>query len=244
MAYRQMIERKKGVAVWRQIADDLQAEIAEGQSEAGQKLPTEKELADRYAVNRHTVRRAIAALANDGYVTAERGRGTFVAKRMITYPITEQTRFSAIVSSQDLQPGGRMISSEVVQAEGDIAEKLGVKEDTPLLRLEMLRVAEARPVTYSVSWFPQHRVPDLITDYAELGSVTKALTRAGFADYRRKTSWISTSAATDADTRLLQLEKNVPVLVVESLNVSADGAPLQFARARFAGDLVQLMVEN
>lgn len=239
-----MIERGKGVAIWRQIAQDIQTGIARGKLLVGDQLPTEFELAQRYDVNRHTVRRAIAALANDGHVAATRGRGTFVSRPPISYPLTARTRFSEIVSSQDLQPGGRLISSSEEPAAAQIAEKLCVAEGEKLIKLETLHVAEGQPVSIGSSWFIAAMLPNLIADYAETGSITKALEKAGFAEYRRKASWISADIATETDGTHLRLEAGLPVLVVDSLNVTADGKPLQFARARFAGDAIQLVVEN
>jgi len=232
------------VVVWRRIADSLKAEIISGDMQPGGQLPTESVLAERFSVNRHTVRRALAALANDGYVEATRGRGTFVAEHPIHYPIGMRTRFSEIVSAQALQPGGRLISSDTIGANAALAERLGIAEGEALTRLEVLRVADGMPVTVGTSWFIAARVPNLINDYAETGTITKALEKAGFGDYRRQASWISTMIADAEDRRHLKLAAGAPVLVVESLNISADGLPLQFARARFAGGAVQLVVES
>jgi GntR family transcriptional regulator, phosphonate transport system regulatory protein len=239
-----MIQRDKGVAIWRQIAEDIQAGITRGNLSEGDRLPTEFELAERYDVNRHTVRRAIAALANDGYVAATRGRGTFVSQPPISYPLTARTRFSEIVSAQDLQPGGRLISSKEEAAEGEAAEKLGVSEGEKLIRLETLHVAEGVAISFGTSWFVAADLPNLIADYAETGSITKALEKAGFADYRRKASWISADIADANDSKYLRLEPGAAVLVVGSLNVTTNNKPLQFARARFVGNAIQLVVDS
>ena len=55
------LDRSAGIAVWRQIMETLKAEIVSGAFEKGSRLPPESELAARFGVNRHTVRRAIAA---------------------------------------------------------------------------------------------------------------------------------------------------------------------------------------
>ena len=67
-----------GVALWRQVADGIERGIADGRFAAGEKLPGEIEIAETYRVNRHTVRRALATLAERGLVRAERGSGTYV----------------------------------------------------------------------------------------------------------------------------------------------------------------------
>ena len=239
-----LVARGSGIAVWKQIASDLQAGIAGGSLSAGDQLPTEMELAERYKVNRHTVRRALAELANDGFVEATRGRGTFVAQRPIDYPITARTRFSEIVTAQELQPGGRMISSETVPATGIVAERLGLEKGTPTIRVETLRVAEGQPVLTATGWFVAALVPNIIQDYAETGSISKALEKAGFGDYRRDASWISAVAPEPADRAHLRLEPGHPILLVESVNVTPDGRPLQFSRTRFVGGAVQVVIKS
>lgn len=239
-----VIKRGSGVAVWRQIAEELQSSIARGTFAVGAQLPTEMELAGRFNVNRHTVRRAIAALANDGYVEATRGRGTFVAQRPILYPLTERTRFSEIISAQDLQPGGRLIASLIEPAQRIVAEKLGVTEGCDVIRMETLRVAESRPIIVATSWFDVQKTPNLIADYAEIGTVSEALARAGFADYRRQSTWVSAGSAASEDCTYLRVPVGAPILLVESLNVDADEKPLQFTRARFLAEAVQLVIES
>jgi len=75
-----------GVTLWRRIADDLERAIATGEFAAGERLPGEVEIAMRYGVNRHTVRRAISELSARGLVRAARGSGTFVEGRRLSSP--------------------------------------------------------------------------------------------------------------------------------------------------------------
>jgi len=90
-----------GVALWRRVADHLEHAIADGRYPVDTRLPGEIEIAQRLGVNRHTVRRAIAALADRGFVRAERGSGTYVETRRLRYPIHSRTRFSEIVGAAD-----------------------------------------------------------------------------------------------------------------------------------------------
>src|SRR5258708_6039634 len=73
----------QGVTQWRRIADDLEQAIALGTHAAGDRLPGEVEIASRFGVNRHTVRRALAELSQRGLVRAERGSGTYVERRRL-----------------------------------------------------------------------------------------------------------------------------------------------------------------
>ncbi|TIY02502.1 MAG: GntR family transcriptional regulator, partial [Mesorhizobium sp.] len=60
------LERRSGVSLWRQIAEQILHSIAVGDFAENAALPPEVALAERYGVNRHTVRSAIAALVQEG----------------------------------------------------------------------------------------------------------------------------------------------------------------------------------
>ena len=103
------LDRQTGVALWRQIADDIRAAIGNGVYDDSTKLPTEAALAAQFEVNRHTVRQALGALAREGIVETVQGRGTTVVRRTrFSYPIGSRTRFSAGLGGQVSRrlPGG------------------------------------------------------------------------------------------------------------------------------------------
>ena len=103
-----MQDTASGVALWRQVADGIERGIADGRFAAGEKLPGENEIAETYRVNRHTVRRALATLAERGLVRAERGSGTYVEAPRLAYPLRSRTRFSEIVGAGGREPDGRL----------------------------------------------------------------------------------------------------------------------------------------
>lgn len=75
------IDRNAPVHIWRQVANDLAADIESGEIPRGARLPSEVELASQYGVSRISVRTAIRELAEHGLVVVVRGRGTYVTPR-------------------------------------------------------------------------------------------------------------------------------------------------------------------
>jgi len=89
------------VVMWQRIAEVLAAEISAGTYPPGSRMPTETALAERFGVNRHTLRQAMGALSDAGLVSVQHGRGTFVRPApVIEYPVGPRTRFSEILSQQ------------------------------------------------------------------------------------------------------------------------------------------------
>ncbi|NVK34666.1 MAG: phosphonate metabolism transcriptional regulator PhnF [Rhodobacteraceae bacterium] len=238
------IDRGTGVSVWRQISEWLRAEIASGAFVAGERLPTETDIAERFSVNRHTVRRAIAALTADGILRADQGRGTFVASTPINYPIRKRTRFSEIISSQDRTPSGRTIGSGQDEADALLALRLDVPPGTQLLRIETLRVVDGAPVLVATSWFEAERFRDAVGVYEATHSFTEVLKSGGVHDYERKESRISAELVEPQDALHLGIASGQPVLVVESVNVDQDGRPVQYTSTRMVAERMQLVIES
>ena len=230
-----------GISRWRRVSDEIRAEIAAG-GFAGQ-LPTETVLAARFGVNRHTVRRAIGALAGEGLLRAERGRGTFInpVQPRVTYPIGSRARFSENMVRQSLEPSGRLIGAERVSATPSLAASLALAPGAPLHRLEHLAVVGGLPMSRSTSYFSAERFPDIIAAYAETGSITLSLARAGCADYRRLETRITAERVTAQDVDLLQCPADAIVLVSRAIDGDTEGRPIQSIRTRFLADRLELV---
>lgn len=72
-----------GKAKYFTLMEQLKEDILSGKIQAGEKLPSENELAASFSISRHTVRKALSILENEGYITARHGKGTFCSERMI-----------------------------------------------------------------------------------------------------------------------------------------------------------------
>jgi GntR family transcriptional regulator len=72
------VDQKSGVPIYVQIMDQIKHLIATGMLQPGQQLPTIRELAVDLTVNLHTVAHAYAELEREGFLTVQRGRGTFI----------------------------------------------------------------------------------------------------------------------------------------------------------------------
>jgi GntR family phosphonate transport system transcriptional regulator len=239
------LERGSGVAVWRQIEQVLAAEIAaSGFGDSG-RLPSETELARRFGVNRHTIRRAMLGLAAQGLVSVEQGRGTFVQPGAIDYTIGRRTRFTENLREQGHLTSGTLLGSEIVKAEPNVAKALGLRTGTLVYRIESLHEADGVPLTHAYAWYPAARFarfPDVLE--RSHGSASAALAEFGVNDYTRRWSRIG-STLPDAQTALrLSINRQQPVLWVENVDVDGEGVPIKYGVTHFAADRVQLYVEQ
>lgn len=238
------VERRSGVAMWKQIAELLRAELSKSAVSEGEKMPTEQEFAQSFGVNRHTVRRAISSLIEEGLLRADQGRGTFVAKAPLVYPIGPRTRFTENLSGQAQEISGNMYKISEVEADAYTAEMLGVAVGTPLFQSESVSYADEVPIITGVSWFEKSRFPNLPTDFEETESISIIMEKYGFGDYRRKETRITAALCDALNAELLQISEGSPVLVMDSINVIGDDTPIQIGRAYVAPERMHLTVNS
>ena len=62
------------------LMEQLKNDIVSGAIRPGEKLPSENELSQKYFLSRHTVRKALGILEQDGYVEAFHGKGTYCSE--------------------------------------------------------------------------------------------------------------------------------------------------------------------
>jgi len=233
-----------GVALWRQIADDLERAIVQGELSPGMRLPSEIAIATRFAVNRHTVRRALAELTERRLVRAERGSGTYVETSRLPYPISAHTRFSEIVGAAGRKPGGRLVGHAIEPAAAHVARGLAIAPGAQVVRLDILRSIDRKPVSIGTTWLPFSRAPKAAAHYRKTRSITRALQLSGIGDYRRDVTRVSAAIVEAADAAQLRLIPGRALIVVEAVDVTDDGQPILMTRGRFAADRIELVIED
>ena len=94
------IESSSAVPVYRQIIDQIRYQIAGGELQPGDRLPSVRELARQLPVNQNTVLKAYDLLARDGLVSRRQGDGTFVEEVPPTLKKTERVKQVSAILAQ------------------------------------------------------------------------------------------------------------------------------------------------
>ena len=229
--------------VWRQIEQAIAREIAAGTFEPGRRIPSAQDLAERFAVNRHTVRRAIGELEQRGLVRTETGSGTYVRERPYYYPITERTRCTQTMGNFSIATRYEVLEQRAEAPTPQVAEALG-PQVRRVYRLVYMSYIEDRPFDYSEAYFPAQRFPGLPDVFARQRSVTRTLAEFGVRDYLREYTAVMAKLPTAAIAKHLELSAGRPVLHACSINVDLEGVPVQYGETYFSGDRVQLVMRN
>ncbi|WP_112323010.1 phosphonate metabolism transcriptional regulator PhnF [Oceanibium sediminis] len=232
--------RQSRTPVWLAIAGTLRADISEGRYLPGDRLPTEAALAERFGVNRHTVRHAISKLVDEGLVRSRRGAGSFVAATTTDYPIGERVRFHENLLAAGRRPERRVLLIERRASTGGEARALDIASGAPVCSYHGLSLADGQPIAVFESLFPLDRLAGIEAALLENNGVTAALAAVGVADYTRASTRLTAVSANATQALHLHIREGDPLLKSTGLNVDGTERPVEYGRTFFAGDRVTL----
>ena len=231
-------------SIYIQIADELRTNIEEAVYQPGDKLPTEKNLSERFNVNRHTIRNAIALLKEEGLIRVDRGRGMFVAKTPIKYPIGERVRYNESLEAQGIKASYEKLKAVEIPGEGAIADALKIDIGAPVILIERIGLANDRPISIGSSYFPGELFPHLIKFWESYSSISKLLKEIYDRDHIRRSTTVCARIVREADARLLQIPANYPILLAQSINCDRDETIVEYGVTRFSGEMMELVFSN
>src|SRR4051794_39469218 len=132
---------------YRAIADALRREIAGGRFANAQVLPGERELSQMFAVSRATLRRAVAALVDEGALFQRQGAGTFIrrAAPKVDQPFSRLVGFSETMRLRGFAPGSRTLEIGGYLPSPEEMTALAIGPEESVVRLSRLRPAGDMP---------------------------------------------------------------------------------------------------
>jgi GntR family phosphonate transport system transcriptional regulator len=230
-----------GVPLYRQISQTIADEIRR-HYRPGAQLPAEPVLAERFSVNRHTLRHAIDELVLAGIVERRRGLGVFVLDGMLSYGIHKDTRFTKTVEAAGNTAESTVLHKQMIMAREGVARRLELAEGAMVLWVETLRKANDRPLSIISHFLPAELAQPVYAHY-EGGSLHAFIAERLGLKLERRFSLITTRLPQGDDAMLLAIARHQPVLRIKSVNAdAATGRPVEYSLARVRGDRVELEV--
>jgi GntR family transcriptional regulator len=218
------------------IADDLTSKIKDGELPPGSALPPQKELSTRYGVTLATLRQALKQLEDEGLLSQEPGRGTFVFPRA-RYQLATLHGFA-----DDLRAQGQTVTTEILdQAVGTPpAWAVSLLGHEPALRLERLRLVAGRPAVHQMSWV---RGDDLASADLSDTSLYAALIDHGHLVHRAS-EVVRPGLLEEPMAGLLRRPAGEPVLLSERVTYALDESVLVVDRATMLGSVMEIRTER
>ena len=222
---------------YQRLADHLREEIGKGAWRPGDRMPSESELAEMFAIAPGTTRQAITQLVNDGVLERFQGKGTFVRRPRFDHWLFRFFRFRG-KTGESVVPESRILKKSVEPMPSFVAMRLNVAAASEAICISRLRLIDTMPVLIEEIWLPlpafdalrEVEIPDgeplLYPLYDELCGhvVTNAEEE------------LTAEAATTEHAKPLKVKRGDPLIVIERLARGYDGTPLEWRRSRGRAD--------
>ena len=207
-----MMARARKQPLYDQLVDILMEKI-DHEYRPGDLLPSERELSERYGLSRTTVRLALAELEQLGLVVRQHGRGTFVADRsakvanlMQAYSFTDQMRSLGRV------PETTILEFSEMDADKNLAERMGIRLGDRVFKLKRLRSADGTPMMVELSYLPVRKFLTLKRNLLESMPLYDIVEKVYNEKIRVAEEEFFASVARPSDAHLLDIAENAPVL--------------------------------
>jgi GntR family transcriptional regulator len=239
-----LIDRNSPVPFYYQLRQILEAEIASGKIDPGDRLPSEAELCDRYGVSRTVVRQTLSDLENESLIVRFKGRGSFVAG-----PKTSELLVQSLTSlHEDVRARGQDLETRVLRLETEpvspyVADILKLAPGAKIVLLERLRIVDAVPLQLTTAYLPYALcAPVLDLDMSQRSLYEVLEQDLGFDLHRGRRS-VESSLAGKIVAEHLAIRENDPVLVLSGATYLADGRPIEHFVGIHRGDRSRFDVE-
>lgn len=237
------LDRTNGEPAYAQIEARIAELVRSGALAIGDRVPSERDLADWSGVSRPTARAALSALARAGLL--ERGvgrRGTTVTANAIVRDLGHFRGFTALAHRNGTEPEWRVLALESGPAGEAIAPELQIAPGDPVWRLARLRLAHGEPCAIEHSWIPAGRFLGL--EQQDLtGSIYELMREVYDLEPARVGEQLEPVIASGEQATMLEVPLGAALMQVVHTAYSTTGVPLEHARDVHRPDRSQFLVD-
>jgi GntR family transcriptional regulator len=227
-----------------QVFRDLKSALDADEWRPGERMPTERELAERYGCSLITIRHALGELVREGRIERTRGRGTFVLQRRIDRNIAGSMSFAEEMRRRGFDVGTRVVTAAIEEAGESVGSALGIAADAPVVYLERVRLAGGEPLLLERARLPAERFPGLLAYDFEHRSLYDILAERYATRIVRARETVEPVMLRRREALLLDLPTRALALQIDGIAHADDGSPVEIARSFVRGDRTRYYLER
>lgn len=228
------------------IYEQLFNDINEAKYQPGEKLPSESELCDKYKVSRGTVREAMKLLFQQGLLSREQGRGTFVTSRAgkILQDAQLLMGFTELMNRHNKKASAKLLKITKESADKKIRNLLNLDDNANVVKIERLRFGDDEPLIIERSYFVYELFEPLLSFDIENESIYEILYRETETRLGDARQTIEAVTASVDECRLLKIEPGSPLLLIKRLIKTKNGRFFQYSEDLYRSDKLNFVVKT
>ena len=217
--------------IYVRIEDYIRALIGGSGLAPGDRVPSERTLAEQLGASRMTVRKAMERLVSQGVLERDGTAGTRVTRPRVVRPTDAHTYLgiARIVRAGGGTPGNKLLHFAAVPAGPRVARRLAMAEGAEVVLIRRLWTVDEVPFCIETSHLPSALVPGLAAEDLLAGQSLYALLRSRYGlETTRAERLIGVTTLTDLEARLLGLGPSGPALLLELVASDAADHPIEY----------------
>ncbi len=220
------------------IYQNLKQKIEGREYAYGELLPSENTLITMYQCSRNTIRRALAGLAEEGYVQPIHGKGVRVLYQKVgraMFTVGGIESFQETAKRNHLSVETKVIQFSQVVADEALAAETGFAVGDVLYQIQRLRYLDGKALILDINMFLSSLVPNLTPDIAEQSIYQYIENELGMQIATSKRQ-ITVEHATEWDAAHLDLGNYNCLAVITGQTFNADGVMFEYTQSRHQPD--------
>lgn len=220
------------VPLYHQLSRVLQRLIQDEALQPGDRFPTEEALAECFKVSRPTANKAVQLLIDEGYLSRDKGVGTYVKEK----PLVEFTfLFDSLSFAEQFPPDvpvrSELIWSKTIPATRNVARALNLEPEAATILIRRLRFVHDRPLMVCDSQLSAERFPDITKRKFIRDSLYATLAERYTCPILYSERHAVACEVTEQEVaELLGIHPFSPVLMITGVSFTRDHRPVDYLR--------------
>lgn len=234
---------RESTPFYKQLKSIIMDDIESGKLSSGDKLPSERELADLYGVSRMTARHTLSVLEREGIVERRVGAGTFITNKKIEMDFITFNSFTKNMLGKGLTPRTLLLSVRKDQARPSLARKLKVPDGEEVIVFKRLRLVDDTPVAIEESFLPYLFCPGIEEHIADNTSLYQVLEDLYDIVLVKAKEYMQVTFSDDSESKLLRIKSESPCILLEAVAFDKTGREIEFSKSITRSDIVRYYSE-
>ncbi len=237
-----LLDNMSVTPLYKQLEEMLLTEIERGVLKPGIRIPTEIELSEQYHVSRVTVRKALAALSDAGYLERKSGKGTFVAEKKMQRNLSSTVlSFTEMCQLMNMVPGAKTHKIALEEPTPKEAEQMNLSKGENIIVIKRVRYADGKPIMLEWNKFPETFNFLFNENLNDISLYEILRTKYNISlDHSSKTIDIVFASAQEA--KALDITKGYPLLRISSVIRDSSSSFTNLCLQLYIGDKYKIIV--
>ncbi|MGJ3239037.1 MAG: GntR family transcriptional regulator [Anaerolineae bacterium] len=232
-----MLDTKSPKPLYEQIKDYILHGIHSGTYKPNDRIPSERDLSDRFGVSRLTVNKAVKQLVRDGWLYVQIGKGTFINDEPIDQQLETLTSFTEEMTKRGQETSSKVLFAHIIEADTTLARQLLIPMGVAILRLQRVRLVAERPMALETSHVVATHCRDILdTHDFSRESLYSVLRQDYDISLTHAEQVFEARSASPQEAEALDLETGDPVLAISRVTFTANKQPLEYVQSVYRGD--------